>query len=153
MKTINFLENHLDDYYSNKDIADLNDLYLKMDVVFSDDKEMQDNRSLYDNIAYLELYKQATEIEHKLYQQIISNLMEKSNEVSHAKKVLGDHGYYTDNLWCLNDVQDRFECDDEQALMILDTVLQSEHIITTINEQICEVSESEFHLTFKNDAQ
>ena len=36
---------------------------------------------------------------------------------------LKDKGYFVDNLWHIDDVQRMFECTDEQAMEVLDTVL------------------------------
>ena len=35
---------------------------------------------------------------------------------------LKDRGYFVDNLWHIDDVQYRFECTDEEAMEVLDTV-------------------------------
>jgi hypothetical protein len=49
-----------------------------------------------------------------------------------AKQVLRDAGYYVDNLWHVNDVMDRFECDEDEAQEVLDGALTNsstmEHI-------------------------
>lgn len=39
---------------------------------------------------------------------------------------LKDRGYFVDNLWHIDDVKFRFECTDEQAMEVLDTVF-SDH--------------------------
>tara|TARA_R110002096_G_C14406904_1_gene707944 strand:+ start:418 stop:819 length:402 start_codon:yes stop_codon:yes gene_type:complete len=35
---------------------------------------------------------------------------------------LKNRGYFVDNLWHIEDVQDRFECTDKEAMEVLDTV-------------------------------
>jgi hypothetical protein len=35
---------------------------------------------------------------------------------------LKNRGYFVDNLWHIEDVQDRFECTDDEAMEVLDTV-------------------------------
>lgn len=41
------------------------------------------------------------------------------------RKKLKAKGYFTDNLWHINDVQDRFECTDEEAYNILGFAMQN----------------------------
>ena len=53
-----------------------------------------------------------------------------------AKEVLRNAGYYVDNLWTIQDVQDRFECNDETAQEILHDALTNEYIVEQIFEQI-----------------
>ena len=53
-----------------------------------------------------------------------------------AKEVLRNAGYYVDNLWTIQDVQDRFECTDEKAQDILHDALTNEYIVEKIFEQI-----------------
>jgi hypothetical protein len=53
-----------------------------------------------------------------------------------AKEVLRNAGYYVDNLWTIQDVQDRFECNDERAQEILHDALTDEYIVEQIFEQI-----------------
>lgn len=43
-----------------------------------------------------------------------------------AKALLKSHGYYTDNLWTVADVQAKFECTDEQAQGVLHGALQND---------------------------
>ena len=45
-------------------------------------------------------------------------------------------GYYTGNLWMVDDVQGRFEATDEQAQDVLDDALTGEWIIEQIFECI-----------------
>ena len=45
-------------------------------------------------------------------------------------------GYYTGNLWCIDDVQDRFDATDDQAMDVLDDALQGSWIIEQIFECI-----------------
>ena len=53
-----------------------------------------------------------------------------------AKEVLRNAGYYVDNLWTIQDVQDRFECTDETAQGILHDALTNEYTVEKIFEQI-----------------
>jgi hypothetical protein len=76
------------------------------------------------------------------------------SEVNFAiKQYLKANGYYVDNLWQISDITDRFkDCSDDLAYQILDEVMQSEYIITMIQETLCEHAVEEYKLKFKNDA-
>jgi len=50
----------------------------------------------------------------------------KQAEIEQAKAILKQHGYFVDNLWTVNDVTDRYECNVEEAYRVLDIVLTSE---------------------------
>ena len=43
--------------------------------------------------------------------------------IEYAKKVLKAYGYFVDNLWKVDDIQDRYECDEEKAQEILKRAL------------------------------
>lgn len=63
--------------------------------------------------------------------------MELSREIAiaNAKLVLKQAGYFVDNLWHVDDIKDRFECDDNTAQSILYDSLTSEYIVEKIFEQ------------------
>ena len=46
--------------------------------------------------------------------------------IEYAKKVLKAYGYFVDNLWKVDDIQDRYECDEEKAQEILKRALVNE---------------------------
>ena len=52
------------------------------------------------------------------------------------KEELTRRGYYTRNLWHIDDVQSRYEATDNEAQDVLDEVLQGEWIIGQIFESI-----------------
>jgi len=52
------------------------------------------------------------------------------------KDELTRRGYYTGNLWRIDDVQGRFEATDDEAQGVLDDVLQGSWIIEQIFECI-----------------
>jgi len=52
------------------------------------------------------------------------------------KDELTRRGYYTGNLWCIDDVQGRFEATDDEAQDVLDDALQGSWIIEQIFECI-----------------
>ena len=63
--------------------------------------------------------------------------------VEQAKKVLTDAGFYVGNLWSIQDVQDRYKCDDETAQDILHDALTNEYIAQEIFSQIVDFAECE----------
>lgn len=58
------------------------------------------------------------------------------DKIQQAKAILREAGYFVDNLWCIDDVQSRYECTDEQAQEILDYVLTNERLVEDIFELI-----------------
>jgi len=56
--------------------------------------------------------------------------------VETAKSFLKASGYYVDNLWQISDVQDKFNCTDEEAQRILDAGVHNDYIVSEINESI-----------------
>ncbi len=69
------------------------------------------------------------------------------NKIEQAKKTLRDAGYFTDNLWHVDDVKSRYECDNETAIDILDDALSNdatmEQIWFAINFHIDEHKEDQ----------
>jgi len=53
-----------------------------------------------------------------------------------AISYLKTQGYYTDNLWHIDDVKNRFECTIEEAFEILNNAVSGELIIEEINNRI-----------------
>ena len=53
---------------------------------------------------------------------------------------LASRGFYTNNLWHVDDVKQNYECSDEDAQEILDKTMQSEWItqeIFTFIDEVC----------------
>jgi hypothetical protein len=73
----------------------------------------------------------------------------KIDAIHNAKDVLEEAGYFVGNLWHINDVQDRYECDDKTAQSILYDGLTNEYIVERIFAQIDDFAECE-GLTLKN---
>lgn len=70
--------------------------------------------------------------------------MEQSREIAiaNAKLVLKQAGYYVDNLWHVDDVKDRYECnDDETAQKILNLALTNDYTMETIHYSINDLAE------------
>ena len=49
---------------------------------------------------------------------------------------LHDAGYFTDNLWHIDDVMESFECTEEQAMKVLEEVMTNGEVIHSIFEEI-----------------
>ena len=60
-----------------------------------------------------------------------------------AKQLLRSEGYFVDNLWHVSDVQNNFECTEEQAQNVLYWTLTSPTTIEYINEHINLVATNE----------
>jgi hypothetical protein len=63
--------------------------------------------------------------------------------IAEAKQVLRSEGYFVDNLWCNEDIQAHYECDDETAQNILYWALTSPTTIEYINEEINRIAINE----------
>jgi hypothetical protein len=53
-----------------------------------------------------------------------------------AREFLKSHGFFTDNLWHIYDVQGRFDCDYDTAKEILNEALTNPNTIEFIHETI-----------------
>jgi len=51
--------------------------------------------------------------------------MDNYKEIEAAKKLLSDNGYYTDNLWQVDDVKSKFKCTDDEAQEVLNGAMQN----------------------------
>ena len=60
-----------------------------------------------------------------------------------AKDLLRKEGYFVDNLWHVNDVQERFNCDEETAQNVLYWTLTNPSFIEYVNETINLVATNE----------
>ena len=67
-----------------------------------------------------------------------------------ACKFLEQEGYYTRNMWHIDDVCMQYDCDRETAMNILDDVFQRDWTMTTINDMIAETAEFGYELE-RND--
>jgi hypothetical protein len=62
--------------------------------------------------------------------------MNLEKKIEKAKEFLRANGYYTENLWNINDVKNQFKCTDEAAQSILDESLSDDYIMSIINATI-----------------
>ena len=69
------------------------------------------------------------------------------DKIQEAKAILREAGYFVGNLWHVNDIKDRYECDNATAFEILDNALTNEgtmeQIWFAIDFAIDEIKEEE----------
>jgi hypothetical protein len=58
--------------------------------------------------------------------------LKQQKEIEKAKALLKSYGYFTDNIWHIQDVQDKFECSDEDAYSILKKALANDETYNQI---------------------
>ena len=64
------------------------------------------------------------------------------NKINKAKEFLKSKGYYTDNLWQIEDVKQNYKCDDDEAYEVLYSVFENEWIVEQIFVMIDEQCEA-----------
>ena len=62
-------------------------------------------------------------------------------QIEEAREFLKSKGYYVGNLWTIDDVQQTYECTDEEAMGLLDDVLQHEWLVENTFEMIGDFAE------------
>ncbi len=74
------------------------------------------------------------------------------SEIEKAKEILREAGFFTDNLWHVDDVKLRFNVtDDEDAQAILNTALTNDWIMEQIHYGIGEAAEDDGFLELKEE--
>ena len=71
-------------------------------------------------------------------------------EIQQAKQTLKDAGYQVTNLWHINDVQNNYNCTEEQAIEVLINVLGDGYTLETIFDLIT-LKANEIGLTRKEE--
>ncbi len=76
--------------------------------------------------------------------EIFAHYRTENDRLKDAKKILKMYGYYTDNLWHIDDVKNNAdEMDDDDAYEVLDRAMQSEWLVSktfeVIHEEINEI--------------
>lgn len=61
---------------------------------------------------------------------------EEINDINKAIVYLKSKGYYTDNLWCIDDVKMGYECTDEEAMKVLADTFTNDATYSTIWKQL-----------------
>lgn len=55
---------------------------------------------------------------------------ERLEEIENAREILKREGYFVNNLWHIDDVKTFYKCNDEQAMEVLDHVLNGNDYIS-----------------------
>jgi len=68
------------------------------------------------------------------------------DEIKKAKYLLKSHGYYTDNLWHIDDVKQNYKCSDDEAYQVLDDTLTNLGTIDDIFQRIDIIVDDRYEL-------
>ena len=80
--------------------------------------------------------KASAQIEIDYLREEIARLKERAKDVFNAREVLKKHGYYTNNLWHVEDVTQVHPMSDEEAYVVLDRVMRGEGTVQCIHDTI-----------------
>lgn len=62
-------------------------------------------------------------------------------KIEQAKVLLHQNGYYIDNLWSVDDIQQSFYCTEHEAFEVLEDVFNSDYINEAIAGELMRVAE------------
>ena len=71
--------------------------------------------------------------------EIFAHYRTENDRLKDARKILKMYGYYTDNLWHIDDVKQNYDITDDQAYEVLDKAMQLHYTTSAIFEIIDEV--------------
>ena len=71
-------------------------------------------------------------------------------QIEDAKALLKKHGYFTDNLWCVDDVKMCYDVDDETAQEILNDTLTHERTMSDIWDMMDVIAQENYELKHKD---
>jgi len=71
--------------------------------------------------------------------EIFAHYRTENDRLKDARKILKMYGYYTDNLWHIDDVQQNYDITDEQAYEVLDKAMQLSWTVENVFDTIDEV--------------
>ena len=80
--------------------------------------------------------KASAQIEIDYLREEIAKLKDRAKDVFNAREVLKKHGYYTNNLWHIEDVTQVHPMSEEKAYDILHIVMRSEGVVNHIQDVI-----------------
>lgn len=67
--------------------------------------------------------------------------MDINKKIEQAKLLLQENGYYIDNLWCVDDVQQNFYCTDNEAMCVLEELFDNDHVSMVIADELTKIAE------------
>lgn len=77
--------------------------------------------------------------------EIFAHYRTENDRLKDAKKILKMYGYYTDNLWHIDDVKHNYDITDEQAYEVLDKAMQLDWTVENVFDTIDEVCNFKFY--------
>lgn len=77
--------------------------------------------------------------------EIFAHYRTEKNRLQEAREILRMNGYYTDNLWHIDDVKQNYDITDDQAYEMLDKAMQLDYTTSNIFEIIDEVCSANDH--------
>ena len=75
----------------------------------------------------------------------------KLSEIDYARDVLEANGYFVSNLWNIQDVKTFYECTDNEAMKVLDHVLNGNDYVTLAVWDMIDRIADNFNLKKKDD--
>jgi hypothetical protein len=78
----------------------------------------------------------SAQIEIDYLREEIFRLKERASDIFYARELLKKHGYYSSNLWHIEDVTIPHAVSNEKAYEILHRVLRSEGVVSYIQDAI-----------------
>jgi hypothetical protein len=78
----------------------------------------------------------SAQIEIDYLREEIVRLKERASDIFYARELLKKHGYYSSNLWHIEDVTIPYAVSNEKAYDVLHKVLRSEGVVSYIHEAI-----------------
>lgn len=82
---------------------------------------------------HYEMTQSATaQIEIDFLRDEVKRLKEKLNDVATARALLKSKGYFTENLWCVDDVTQNYKCSRDKAYDVIDKAMNNSATIEQI---------------------
>jgi hypothetical protein len=73
------------------------------------------------------------------------------SEIEYAKDLLENNGYYVGNLWNIQDVKNFYECNDAQAMRVLDYSLNGNDYVTNAVWDMIDIVARQMELKKRDD--
>lgn len=73
------------------------------------------------------------------------------SEIEYARDLLEDNGYYVGNLWQTQDIKNFYECNDAQAMRVLDYVLNGNDYVTNAVWDMIDIVAKQMELNKRDD--
>lgn len=133
---------------SDKNLAVIQNFILHVTHCSNDVSELDWKRTM--NLTPKELYEHCDDYIAEDHVDGRENPEDEIDEIAKAKKTLRDAGYFTDNLWHIEDVKHKVEeeLDDETCQEFLEQALTSPYIMEQIQFTLQEYLSNEFTLTY-----